>query len=206
DAYCAMVDQHPEKTSALLKEASARFAAVGAELGHAHAEITRGHLSAELGDLAAAERQFAAGAAIAERMGNDAIKGRAMSLQGLIVLARGDAERAMRLVIDGARANRRGGQRTSMAYSTDGLAAVALEAGQPAAAARALAAGAALREHLGYPPSPAFPPVLEALARRCRAELGDEDYEATVAEGRSWDVEDAIDRTLEVLVQARIAA
>ncbi len=132
-------------------------------------------------------------------MGNDAIKGRAQSLLGLTVLARGDTERAVQLVIDGARANRRGGQRTSMAYSTDGLAAVALEIGQPAVAARALAAGATLREHLGYPPSPAFPPVLEAMARRCRAELGDDAYQAAVAEGSSWDVDDAIDRTLEAL-------
>jgi hypothetical protein len=59
-----------------------------------------------------------------------------------------------------------------MAYSLDGLAALALAAGRPTAAARALGAGRAARERAGHPASAAFQPLLDDVSARVRTALG----------------------------------
>ena len=139
---------------------------------------------------------------LAEHLGDDAMRGRALSLLGLTLLAQGDVERARRSVVDGARANRRGGQPTSMAYSLDGLSAAALAGGRPEVAARALAAATAVRQRVGHPPSSAFLPMLDDLASRSRKQLGDEVYEAAWSEAQQWRVVEALDRTLEALEES----
>ena len=165
-------------------------------------EVTAGNVALYRGDLAAAGARYATAVELAEQIGDDALRGRALSLRGLTLLMAGNAEAARTSVIDGARINRRGGQPSGMAYSLDGLAAMSLSAGRPGVAARALAAARAVREAVGHPASAAFAPLLDDLRTRARSALGDEAYEAAAAEGREWTALDALDRTLDDLIRS----
>jgi predicted ATPase/class 3 adenylate cyclase len=196
------VAEDPRTAGPVVAEATARMAAVENRLGQAYMEVTAGNVALYRGDLAAAEAHYATGVRLAAQIGDDAIRGRALSLRGLTLLIDGDAQAARVSVIEGARINRRGGQPSGMAYSLDGLAAMSLTAGRPEVAARALAAARAVRERVGHPPSLAFMPLLEDLVAQARSALGDEAYEAAAAEGGQWSVFDALDRTLDELVES----
>jgi hypothetical protein len=127
------------------------------------------------------------------------MRGRALSLLGLTGLLGGDGGTARRHVVEGARINRRGGQPTGMAYSLDGLAALALSAGRPATAARALGAARAIRDRAGHPPSAAFLPLLDDVRTRTCAALGEEPYRAAETDGAGWTAVEALDRVLDEL-------
>jgi hypothetical protein len=191
--------EDPPRAAAIIDRATGRFGELGERLGQVYMEVTAGHLALLHDDLATAERRYGTAVGLASDLGDDAMRGRAQSLYGLTLLARGDVEGARQAVVAGAVANRQGGQPTGMAYSLDGLAAVALASGQPAAAARALAAAAAIRGRADNPASPAFLPLLQHLVGRSRAALGDEAYEDAVKEGEGWGAIEAVDRTLETL-------
>jgi len=201
EAFVA-VAENPGEALALVTDAAARMSAAGERLGQAYLEVTAGNVTLYLGDLDAAEAHYAAGAALAAGIGDDAMRGRALSLRGLVLLLGGDVGAARHWVVEGARINRRGGQPTGMAYSLDGLAALALAMGCATVAARALAAARNTRERAGNPVSAAFVPLLDDLAARARHQLGDGAYEAAAVEGGSWWVVAALDRTLEDLVEA----
>ena len=201
DAYLA-VSEDPRTAGPVVAEAAARMTAVENRLGQAYMEVTAGNVALYRGDLAAAGARYATAVELAEQIGDDALRGRALSLRGLTLLMAGNAEAARTSVIDGARINRRGGQPSGMAYSLDGLAAMSLSAGRPGVAARALAAARAVREAVGHPASAAFAPLLDDLRTRARSALGDEAYEAAAAEGREWTALDALDRTLDDLIRS----
>ena len=201
--YAAMAEGSIERAARCVEDAAARFARLHQELGVAFMVVAGGDLALSTGDLETAEQHYANAVELAGRLRDDAMTGQAMSLRGLALLARGDVEGARRSVLDGAAANRRGGQPTSIAYSLEGLAAVALADGRPAVAARALAAAAAVRSHVAAPLSPALPPLIADLAGRSREQLGAELYEAAAAEGALWSATEALDRTLENLASPR---
>jgi predicted ATPase/class 3 adenylate cyclase len=200
DAYIAMAE-NPLAAAPLIADAAARLAGAGDELSQSYMEVTAGNRALHLDDLPAAERHYTTAVRLAERLRDDAMRGRALSLLGLTRLARGDAEAARRAVVDGAAANRRGGQPTGMAYSLDGLAAVALADGRPRVAARALAVSDAVRRKSGMPPSPAFLPLLAGLVAEARTRLGEEAYEAACSEAQGWHVIEALDRILADLAE-----
>jgi predicted ATPase/class 3 adenylate cyclase len=195
DAYIALA-QDPGRASALIHVAAERLEAAGDQLGRAYMEVIQGTLAIHRADLDTAARQYELGAQVAENLGDDAMLGRALSLLGMTHLARGNKDLARESVVAGARANRRGGQPTSMAYSLDGLAAVALADGLPTVAAGALAAAAALREQVGHPPAPVFLPLLADLVDRSRTALGKNDFAQVSSGARRWSVIEALDRTL----------
>lgn len=201
DAFLA-VSEDPRTAGPVVAEAAARMSAVDNRLGQAYMEVTAGNVALYRGDLAAAGAHYATAVGLAEQIGDDAIRGRALSLRGLTLLMAGNADAARASVIEGARINRRGGQPSGMAYSLDGLAAMSLSAGRPGVAARALAAARAVREGVGHPASAAFTPLLEDLLARARSALGDEAYEAAAAEGRTWVALEALDRTLDDLIRS----
>jgi predicted ATPase/class 3 adenylate cyclase len=203
EAYCATATDPPEEAAPVVERAAAELAAVGADLGRAHMVTTRGSIALQVGDLELAEHHYRVAAELGARMENDAIRGRALSLLGLAMLARGDVAGARGPITEGAWVNRCGGQRSSIAYSLEGLAAAALTEGRPDAAGRALAAAAATRQQLGQPPSRALAPFQADLAARIRAALGESGSEAAWAEGRSWDVRRALDDVMEAVDHRR---
>ncbi|MGY1620194.1 ATP-binding protein [Geodermatophilus sp. SYSU D00691] len=198
--YAAVARGSLEGVRAAHEEALARFIALGQELGEAYMEMVGGDIALASGDLDTADRRYRRVVELARRLDDDAMIGQAMSLRGLVLLSRGDVAGARRSVLDGAAANQRWGQTTAIAYSLEGLAAVALADGHPAVAARALAAAAAARRHIAAPLTPALPPLVADLAARSRSQLGDQAYDAACHEGGQWSPQHALERTLDEIV------
>jgi hypothetical protein len=117
-------------------------------------------------------------------------------LLGLSQLAKEDVTAARRSILDGAQANLRAGQQTSLAYSLEGLAAVALAEGRCAVAASTLAAADEARGRSALPLTPGLPPLVRALVGRCRELLGEDAFERTWAEGRRWSLRQALELAL----------
>jgi predicted ATPase/class 3 adenylate cyclase len=197
--YAAMAEGSVEKWARGIEETAARFAALGQDLGRAFMEVFGGELALMLGNLEDAEQHYRVALELAGRLGDESLMGQALSSRGLVLLAQGDLAGARRSVIDGAAANRRGGQPTAIAYALEGLAAVALADGRPTVAAQALGAATAMREHLALPRPPALSPLLDDVADRARRQLGDDAYAAACAEARQWPSPEALDRTFEGL-------
>jgi predicted ATPase len=198
-AVYAALAEDPAQAPLLIEKAATRFRELGHKLGQAHVELAGGDHALNQGDLATAERHYRNMIELAGDVGDDSMRARGLSLLGLTLLAQGDLRRARQSVVDGAQANLGGGQPSSMAYSLDGLAAVALADGRPEAAASALAAASAVREQIRHVLSPALRPLVDGFVSRSRKELGDRSYEAAAAQGRQWQVVDALDRTLRAL-------
>lgn len=196
------VAEDPASATSVIDQASARMAAVGDRLAQTYMEVTAGHVALLCQDLPAAEQRCANAVRIALDLGDLAMQGRAQSLLGLAQLAQGDLEGGRRSALAGAAANRHGGQPTSMAYSLDGLAAVALADGEPAVAARALHAAAVIRRGAGNPASPAFEPLLNDLSSRARRKLGDAGFAQAVTEAERWEPIEALECTLAALTAA----
>jgi hypothetical protein len=184
-----------------LVAAAGTFAAMaeGSVEGLAYAAILRADLALVVGDLESAERQMRDTEDLVELLDDKALAGPVLSLAGLVLLARGDVRGGRRAVLAGAVANRRSRHPTGIAYSLEGLAAVALADGRPAVAARALAAAEAARRDVASPLWPVLSSLVEDVAARSRAALGDDATEAAVAEGRESDLRQVLDRTLAVL-------
>ena len=188
-----------------LVAAAGTFAAMadGSGEGLAYAAILRADLALVVGDLESAERCLRDAQELLDLLGDEAPVGPVLSLTGLVLIARGDLRGGRRAVLDGAADNRRSGHPSGMAYSLEGLAAVALSDGRPAAAARALAAAAAGRRELASPLWPALTPMVEGLAARARERLGAAAAAAAEAEGRDGSPLDSLTRTLDELASSK---
>jgi len=191
----------PEDSDRALVATAGTFAAMaeGSVEGLAYAAILRADLALVVGDLESAERQLRVTQDLFDARGEEDLLGPVLSVTGLVLLARGDVRGARRAVLDGAAANRRGGHPSGIAYSLEGLAAVALTDGRPTVAARALAAAAAARRDVASPLWPVLTPLVDGLTTRARDQLGDE-ARAAIAEGRESDLRHVLDRTLEQLI------
>jgi hypothetical protein len=175
------------------------FTVLGFEVGQGNLHLIGGDLALASGHHEGAVAHYRLAADIAERIGEDGMLGRALILLGLTQLAQEDVAAARRSVLDGARANLRAGQQTSLAYSLEGLAAVALAEGRCAVAARTLAAADEARRRSALPLAPGLPPLVQRLVGRCRELLGEDVFERTWAEGRRWSLRQALELALQDL-------
>jgi predicted ATPase/class 3 adenylate cyclase len=180
-------------------EADARFAAIGQQLGRAWMAVAAGDLLLGAGDLDAAIGHYDSAVELAAELDDDALAGQAQSTRGLALLAKGDADAARQSVLDGARYNRRGGQPTSIAYSLEGLAAIALVQGRASAAARALGAASAARRSIAAPLTPPLRPLADRFAAQAEEQLGKAGQAAAWAEGEGLSPLEALDKTLDAL-------
>jgi predicted ATPase/class 3 adenylate cyclase len=186
--------------------ALARFTSLGLELGQAAMHQARAEMALAMGDPARAEASYRRAAQVAESMGEDAMLGPVLSLLGLSQLAQDNVEGARRSVLEGARVNRQAGLPTNIAYSLEGMAALALAEARPAVAARSLAAATAARGRTALPLTPTLPPLIEQLVARSRAMLGEEEFEHAWAEGQSLSLVEALDRTLQAWETTSVGA
>jgi hypothetical protein len=193
-----VLDGHDQAADRALVAAAGTFAAMaeGSAEGLAYAAILRADLALVVGDLESAERQMRDTQDLVELLDDEALAGPVLSLAGLVLLARGDARGGRRAVLEGAEANRRSGHPTGIAYSLEGLAAVALADGRPAVAARAVAAADAARHGVASPLWPVLCPLVDDLTARSRAALGSEAMATAVVEGRESDLGEVLGRTL----------
>jgi hypothetical protein len=198
DGRRLLLGDDDEAADRALVAAAGTFAAMaeGSVEGLAYAAILRADLALVVGDLESAERHLRDTQELFDLLGDQALVGPVLSLVGLVLLARGDAARGRRAVLEGAAINRRNGHPTGIAYSLEGLAAVALADGRPAAALRALAAAAAARSDVASPLWPVLTPLVADLTARSEDALG-ERAEAAAAEGREADLQQILGRTLD---------
>ena len=180
-----------------LVAAAGTFAAMaeGSVEGLAYAAILRADLALVVGDLESAERHLRDTQDLFELLGNEALVGPVLSITGLVLLARGELRGGRRAVLEGAAANRRSGHPTGIAYSLEGLGAVALTDGRPDVAATALAAAAAARRSVASPLWPVLQPLVDDLTLRS----GVDSAPAAVEEP---DLRQVLDRTLAALSDA----
>ena len=186
-----------ETSDRALVATAGTFAAMaeGSVEGLAYAAILRADLALVVGDLESAERQLRVTQDLFDARGEENLLGPVLSVAGLVLLARGDAHGGRRAVLDGAAANRHGGHPSGIAYSLEGLAALALADGRPAVAARALAAADAARRDVASPLWPVLTPLVDDLAARARAQAGGD----AGIDGGDTDLRQVLDRTLEEL-------
>jgi hypothetical protein len=173
------------------------FAAMaeGSVEGLAYAAILRADLALVVGDLESAEQQLRVTQDLFDARGEEDLLGPVLSVAGLVLLARGDVRGGRRAVLEGAAANRRGGHPTGIAYSLEGLAAMALADGRPAVAARALAAASAARRDVASPLWPVLTPLVDDLTARAR-DWSEKQAGSAVADGTASDLRQVLDRTL----------
>ena len=103
-----------------------------------------------------------------------------------------DYSRARASFVESLQLLRELGDREGMAAALEGLAGVAVAQGQSDRAARLCGAAEALREALHAPLSPAYRTHYDATLAGARAQLGDEQFMAAQAEGRSKPYEEVV--------------
>jgi predicted ATPase/class 3 adenylate cyclase len=197
--FAALGDGSLEEASHRTEEAVARFAAIGQLLGLTFTAMIRVNLALLRSDYAGAERGYRAALDLASSIGDDALVGQVLSLQGLVQLSQGDVAAGRRSILDGAALNRRSRSPSTMVHGLEGLASVALIDGRPDVAARALAAAASARHDVATAVASALTPLIADVAARSREQLGDQTYNAACAEGRQWSLPHALDQTLAAL-------
>ena len=199
DGICASADQTADVAMSAMEEAVHRYAALRDELSLALCEMTMGGIALRSGDLEGAEDHYRSGLGFADSVDNDALRGHALTSLGVIALFTGRGEEATTLLCDGARVNRNSGQRSTTAFSVEGLAAALLGAGNADIATSALAAATAARTRIGRPLWEVYVPFVDDLTTRLRASLSPAEYEAARAEGIEWTLTDALDRAVAAL-------
>jgi predicted ATPase/class 3 adenylate cyclase len=199
------MEQGLEAAARAVDRALSAFQALGMEVGQLTMQLAAGDLSLALGDPARAGDHYRAAVALARAVDEDPMLGRSLSLLGLSQLATGDVAGARRSLMDGLRANQRGGQLTAMAYSLEGLAALALTEGRPGLATRLLAAAATARGATARPLTPALPPLVQRIVARSREALGEDAFTDAWAEGCGWTLPHALEQALDGLAEPAVA-
>jgi tetratricopeptide (TPR) repeat protein len=189
---------HDEALDLAIRAAHA-MAAIDSDVGEAYMWQTAGTLALTF-DPENAHTYLTDALQLADLMENDGLRGQGRTLLGYCARRIGRADEALELFISAAEASQRSGQRSSMAYALDGLAAAALDLGQPEAAARALASSEAVRSSIDRTPWAAFHPLLDEVAEATRAQLGDAAYAAARDEGARSDVGHALRTALDTVV------
>jgi len=196
-----------EAVDAAVRAAQA-MAAANSDVGEEYMWQTAGTIAMST-DVVAAEGYLQRAIDLADALDNDGLRAQALAMQGFCV-RRADPTRmaeARALLTAAAAASLRSGQRSSMAYALDGLAAAALDLDQPDVATRALAASAAARASVDRTAWAAFHPLRAALERGAREALGDAAFDAFAASNPTPDiaqeVQDALDAVQAAAAPAR---
>ncbi len=188
----ALAAELHERARRLAEEQSHRPALQFAEIGLA--------LGARRdGDLDAAEARLRPWLDWNRRLGVDIGVALVQAQLGYVAELRGDAALAESRHRNGLAAARRSGDPRALALAFEGLAGAGSVAGAPGdrsvAAAELLGTAAALRESLGTPLPPAERYDVDRATARLRAALGDDDFAAAFARGRSRSPRDQAERS-----------
>ena len=153
-------------------------------------------MAAHRGDEERAQALLIEGLAEHRRRGNDWGAGFALRALGDVELAAGAWAGASAYFRESAALWRKSGYLEGIAAALAGLAVVAGETGQAARAARLFGAVEALRERFGSAMWPSERGTRERAVDRVRAELGDGEFSAAWATGRTLSVAEAIAEAL----------
>jgi predicted ATPase/class 3 adenylate cyclase len=193
--------REPGQVKTRFEEALRIFRRLGDTLGSGFALLFLGMWEAVHGDTATAVERMDEQAAIARRTGMPLLIAHAAEFSAATRWkASGDHEQAPPLLREALHTYRQLGSLVCAAHCVETTAAWAFEAGAIEAAARLLGATEALREDAGTPvPPPTRTLFYEATRAHVLATLGEDRYRAEVEQGRSLDLEGAIDAALGVV-------
>lgn len=189
-----------ESAMRMQEEALSISRELGSDYGIAYTLSTMGDVRRACGDYECALKLQEESLRLFQHIGHS--WGTARSLTSLAGTQRawGDHSRAtalykQALVIQAALGNKLG-----IASCLEGLADVVSEVGQPEQVVRLAAAAAALREDVGRLLSVATGAEYRAVIAQARAQLGDEAFEETWAQGRATDSDRAVEYGLSTVV------
>jgi predicted ATPase len=169
-----VLDRDPAAAAAALRESSELFEKVHHDWGVALIETMLGTVLAVSGDLDAAERHHRRSLERASLIGNEPIMVQALHQLALVRVLAGRHDEATAFLDDAAPRVRHAELRSAATYCLDVIAALALERGDAATAADALAVANRVRDVLRTPVWPTMESFVAELSRRTRAALGEE--------------------------------
>jgi predicted ATPase/DNA-binding CsgD family transcriptional regulator/tetratricopeptide (TPR) repeat protein len=181
-------------TVAQLEEASTIFRELGDKFGLASTRVFLGNAARDEHDYARAQSLYEEGLALFQEIGADFDAADVLSFLGQLFQAQGDQARADEFFRESlARWQAMGTlQWKGVINCLDGLAGVCAAHRQFEVAAHLLGAADALLKVILGSPSPHFPASAEDTYAPLRAELGDAEFAAAWATGRSLSVEEAV--------------
>jgi tetratricopeptide (TPR) repeat protein len=118
-----------------------------------------------------------------------------------VALSRGDHSRAATLFEEAVTLSEQIGDRANVAYCLEGLAVVASARGETQRSARLIGAAEGLHEAVGVPVYVYYEPhrsLYESTVAAVRSQMGEDAFEAALAEGKSMTFEQAVAYALEV--------
>ncbi|WP_116213039.1 BTAD domain-containing putative transcriptional regulator [Streptomyces olivoreticuli] len=180
--YASAAEFH-ERARRLAAEQSHRpaeqFAATGLALG-----------ARRQGDLEAAEAHLRPWLDWNRRLGVDSGTALVLAELGFVAEQHGDALRARALHLEGLAAARRTGDPRAVALALEGLAGAQALAGRPGQAARLLGTAAAVRESVGAPLPRAERGDVDRVTARATGALGEDSFATAFQQGRDLQPED----------------
>ena len=181
-----------DEATALGEESVARMRESGARPWLAYVLADVGTRLVKDGDLERGEAWIEEGLALHQEFGNKQGFGNKLCDLGLVRHEAGDTRAAARHYAESLRWLWEGGDVWYLASALEGLAAVALDAGQASEAAQLLGAAAALRERSGGAVWPDERARLAHSVTAARAALGDEVYAREAAAGRALSLPEVV--------------
>jgi predicted ATPase len=167
--------------------AAEAWAAFGSDVGEAFMWQTAGTI-ALVCSPDSADGYLQRALELAESMANDGLRGQALTLLGYSARQDGRRDDARTLFVAAAEAALRSGQRSSMAYALDGLAAAAVDLDRFDLAAEALSCSDCARSTVDRTSWASFHPLRAEVIDRSRAALGDQSYADVCTSGAGSDV------------------
>lgn len=170
------------------------------ELGNKHGIALSlnnlGIMAYEQGDYTGAQRFYEESLAILRELGNKYGIAASLNNLGNVASSQGDYAAAQRFLEESLAIRREIGDKLGIAYGLEGVAKVAYGQGKAERAARLFGAAEALREAIGAPLSPDDRAEYNRIVAAVRAQLGEEVFAKSWAEGRAMTLEQAIEYAL----------
>jgi predicted ATPase/DNA-binding SARP family transcriptional activator len=195
-AHACLSEGDPESALVLLNEAAAAYEALGNRHGFATALGNAGVARLMSGDFAGAAAVFEASAALSVELGDRQALAVDLLNIGWALLGVGDVPGAVARLEESVEVARELDFRDALAQALMGFAMAAEQQGEPRRAARLLGAGEALRESLGIALEPYDAGVHDRLVTAVGEAVGEATLTAAWAEGRSLELDDAIEFAL----------
>jgi hypothetical protein len=195
EAIVATAVSPPREALTLALRAAEAMAAAGTSIGEAYMWHTATAL-ALAHDPPNVGTYVANALRLADEVGNDGLRSQGHVLAGFAARRSGDTASAHSNFVTAANAALRSGQRSSITYALDGLAAACLDLGRPEVSARALAVSSAARTSLGRTAWVTFSPYLDELTDAARQALGAARFAAEQSAAVLGDVAAELERVL----------
>lgn len=195
---CTMLHQREYvRARDLFEESLALRRALGDKRNTANSLSHLGLIALLEGDYAGATALLDGGLALAKELDNLLLVAAALVNLALVALFEEDVERSEALAVESLSLARRLGNKTTIVECLHVLAGIAMAQRQPLRTAVLSGAAEALHTLIGAPPSPAEQAVGERFTSTARAEVAEDAFAAAWEQGRTLQLEEALDYAVE---------